>query len=111
MTGLPSGVVTAGRGCSAGEGKASVITSSSSSMPIRCGEETASTGWKLPRATAFSRSSMSTLGSISSPDRYLSIRPSSSLSWMMPSISSPRSSSIRSASAAEGAPSARFPPE
>ena len=50
---------------------------------------------------------MSTLGSISSPDRYLSIRLSSSLSWMMPSISSPRSSSIRSWSAADGAPSVR----
>ena len=88
MTGLPSGVVTAGSGCSAGDGKASVITSSSSAMPIRCGADVTSTGKKLPRATAFSRSSMSTLGSMSSPDRYLSIRLSSSLSWMMPSISS-----------------------
>src|SRR3984957_2312749 len=54
---------------------------------------------------------MSTLGSISSPDRYLSIRLSSSLSVMMPSISSPRSSSIRSWSAADAAPSVRVPPE
>jgi len=44
VTGLPSGVVTDGSGCSAGDGNASVITSSSSSMPIFCGAEATSTG-------------------------------------------------------------------
>ena len=44
VTALPSGVVTDGIGCSAGEGKASVMISSSSSMPIFCGAEATSTG-------------------------------------------------------------------
>ena len=43
-TGVPSRVVTVGIGCSSGAGKAWVITSSSSAMPIPRGEDTASTG-------------------------------------------------------------------
>ena len=98
VTGLPSSVVTPGIGCSLGAGNAWVITSSSSANPTPPSKlDAASTGKKLPRATAFSRSSMSTLGSMSSPDRYRSIRVSSSDSWMIPSISAPRSSSVRSA--------------
>ena len=44
VTGVPSRVVTMGSGCSSGDGKAWVITSSSSAMPMPRGEDTASTG-------------------------------------------------------------------
>ena len=44
LAGLPSTVVTAGIGCSCGAGKACVITSSSSAMPMPCGADAASTG-------------------------------------------------------------------
>ena len=93
-----------------GEGNASVMISSSSAMPIPAARRRPAPGRSCPRATAFSRSSISTSGSIFSPDRYRSMRDSSSLSVMMPSISSPRSSAMRSSSAAAGAPSARWPP-
>ena len=44
LTGLPSGVVTAGSGCSPGAGNACVITSRSSAMPMPCGADAARTG-------------------------------------------------------------------
>ena len=44
FTGLPSTVVTTGIGCSMGEGKACVMTSSSSANPTPCGAEAARTG-------------------------------------------------------------------
>ena len=113
VTLFPSSVVTPGSGCSPGAGNAWVMTSSSSARPTPCGLEVVSTGKKLPRATAFSRSSISTLGSMSSPppSRYRSIRDSSSLSWMIPSISALRSSDVRPACSASGSRSVRVPLE
>ncbi len=44
VTGVPSRVLTDGSGCSSGDGKACVMTSSSSPMPMPRREDTASTG-------------------------------------------------------------------
>ena len=66
---LPCGVNTSGSGCSSGDGNPLVATSSSSSVPTPVLLHTGITGKKEPRATAFSRSSISTFSSISSPPR------------------------------------------
>ena len=72
--GPPSGAVTAGAARSSGVGKPPVTSSSSSTVPRPCRAPSAagaaaSTGWKVPRATARSRSSTSVSTSISSPPR------------------------------------------
>src|SRR5262249_19703092 len=100
--GLPSTVVTGGSSCSGGDGNALVSTSSSSAMPTPRVAHTGITGWNEPRATPVSRSVTSTCGSISSPDRYRSIRDSSSLSAMTPSISALRALSISSTCSGSG---------
>jgi hypothetical protein len=64
---LPTVVNTGGKVCSGGEGKALVITSSSSWVPVPVVEHTGTTGKNDARATAVSRSSTSSLRSISSP--------------------------------------------
>ena len=68
-TGEPSGRVTTGIVCSAGDGKPAVTSSRTSCAPRWLVTAAHSTGWNDPRATAFSRSSMSILASRSSPPR------------------------------------------
>ena len=65
----PCGVNTSGSGCSSGDGNPLVAISSSSRVPTPVPLQTGMTGKKEPRATAFSRSSISTFWSISSPPR------------------------------------------
>ena len=64
---LPAGVNTSGAGCSAGEGKARVMRSSSSVQPTPVVEQTGTTGKNVARATARSRSAVRTSSPISSP--------------------------------------------
>ena len=66
---LPAGVNTSGEACSSGDGKPSTARSSSSAQPTPDTEQTGTTGWKLPWATAFSRSSVRVSWEISSPPR------------------------------------------
>ena len=89
----PAGVKTSGEGCSCGDGNPVTARSSSSAQPTPVWEQTGTTGKKVARATAVSRSSVSTSEEISSPPRYRSISVSSSDSSMTPSISEPRRSS------------------
>ena len=65
----PAGVNTAGVGCSGGEGKPLTMTSNSSAVPTPVVLHTGSTGKNEALATAFSRSSVSTDTSTSSPSR------------------------------------------
>ncbi len=65
----PCGVKTSGIGCSAGAGKPLVAISSNSRVPTPVLLHTGSTGKNDALATAFSRSSISTDWSISSPPR------------------------------------------
>ncbi len=65
----PAGVKTSGEGCSSGDGKPSTARSSSSAQPMPVTEHTGTTGWKLARATAFSRSSVRVSWEICSPSR------------------------------------------
>ncbi|GAP60199.1 hypothetical protein AHiyo1_36690 [Arthrobacter sp. Hiyo1] len=72
-------------------------------MPTPVTEELARTGKNVPRTIAVSRSSTRVSMGTSSPPRYRSIKVSSSLSEMMPSMSSPRTPSAPASSAAVAA--------
>ncbi len=60
---------TSGSGCSSGDGNPPTSTSSRASSPIPLLAHTGITGWNVPRATAVSRSSISVVSSMSSPER------------------------------------------
>ena len=65
----PAGVNTSGEGCSSGDGKPLTARSSSSAHPTPVTEQTGTTGWKVARATAFSRSSVSdVVGDLLAPE-------------------------------------------
>ena len=95
--GDPSMRDTVGMARSVGDGKARTIRSRMSSAPTLAAVTAwPMTGWKWPRATAFSRSVVRMSTSTCSPPMKRSMRSSSSDSVTTPSMSAPRSDSMSS---------------